>query len=210
MAQWTTTYSGLIDLLQTYVEDTSDEFSSAVQGIVNRAEERVLRDLDLTIFDESTTSTTTISVAQINRPSSGDIGFVRWVRVNDIFLSRKSHDYIAMYGGSGQPLYFSETDTSILLAPTPDSSYTVEIKYTRRPEALSESNQENWVSEHAADALLAAALVESERFLIAPERTQEFEADYAKALGPLRALHRSNAAHSYDPMTPSASPRPTR
>ena len=37
MAQWTNTYSGLVSALQDYVEDTSSEYSAAVQGAINRA-----------------------------------------------------------------------------------------------------------------------------------------------------------------------------
>lgn len=56
MAQFTTTYAGLVSLLQTYVEDTSTEYASAVQGCINRAEERILRDLDLAIWNITTSS----------------------------------------------------------------------------------------------------------------------------------------------------------
>lgn len=209
-ASWTTTYSGLVSLIQTYVEDTSTEFTNNVQGIINRAEERVIRDVDLSVFDETQTTSTVSAQAYVNRPSSNDPGTVRWVRINGVLQKRRTYEYLLEYGGSGQPIYFHETDDYIYLAPTPDQTYTVQIRYLSRPTALSASNTTNWLTNNAATALLHAALVEAEQFLIAPERVAEFEAAYAKAMGPLRSIHRDNAAHQYQPLEPSAAPAQTR
>jgi hypothetical protein len=209
-ASWTTTYSGLVTLLQTYVEDTSTEFTNNVQGIINRAEERVIRDVDLGLFDETQTSTTNSGQAYVSRPSSNDPGSIKWIRINGALLKRRSYEYLVTYGGSGAPIYYHETDDYIYVAPTPDQTYSVEIRYLSRPTALSVSSPTNWLTSNAATALLNASLIEAEQFLIAPERVAEFEAAYAKAMGPLRSIHRENASHLYQPLDPSATPAQTR
>lgn len=210
MAQFTTTYAGLVSLLQTYVEDTSTEYASAVQGCINRAEERILRDLDLAIWNITTSTTTTTSQNYTSK------GFTE-SPANSVFFTaagehalRRSRDYVQAYGGSGRPLYFYETDTRIYWAPTPDASYTVKITYLDRPNPLSGSNTTNWIAENAADSLLWAALIESEKFLIAPERVQEFEQSYAQTIGPLRAFWRDVAQTAYEPIAPVAAPVQTR
>jgi len=139
-ASWTTTYTGLVSLLQTYVEDTSTEFTNNVQGIINRAEERVIRDVDVALFDTTETSSTVSAQAYVNRPSSNDPGSIRWIRINSVLQKRRTYEYLLEYGGSGQPIYFHETDDYIYLAPTPDQTYTVQIRYLNRPTPLSASN----------------------------------------------------------------------
>lgn len=206
MAQWTTSYTGLSDLLSTYIEDESTEFTAALPGIINRAEERCLRDLDLSIFDFTVSTSTTGGSATINKASTIHVIRSIYNSSASAFLQRRSYDYLLTYGGSGSPLYYYEYDDGIRFAPVPDASYTVDIRYMDRPTPLSASATTNWLTTHAADLLLYAALIESERFLIAPERVQEFEATYAGHLRSLRGIHREEAAQDYEPMavTPQA------
>lgn len=210
MAQWTTTYNGLIDLLGDFVEDNTDEFTSAVQGCVNRAEERVLRDLDLSVFIVTTSSTTSNGTATYTKgytdASTNRIFFSGTLT----FAERRSRAFIQAHGGTGVPQYFHEDETTIYWAPTPDDTYAFSVSYTQRPTPLSISNQTNWLTRNAADLLLNAALVEAEQFLIAPERVQEFEAKYAQLLGPIRGLWREQAQNQYEPIAPAPQPVQTR
>lgn len=210
MSQWTTTYAGLVSQLKDYVEDTSAEYDSAVQGCINRAEERCLRDLDLSIFNTASTSTTSTGVATTSK------GIVQ-SPVHNIYISslgrhieRRSLEYIRAYGGSGAPIYFCDDTSLIHWAPVPDSAYAITITQMVRPSPLSESNTTNWLTENAADLLLWASLVESEMFLIAPERVQEFEVKYASCLGPLRAQWRDSMQTGYEPINPTPTPKQTR
>lgn len=212
MAQFTTTYSGLLAKIQSYVEDTTTEFSNEAQGIINRSEERLLRDLDLSIFNTTTTTSTSGGTSTVSK------GFTD-APVQSIFctsanggLEPRSRAYIndMGLGAQGVPLYYDEDQSTLYLAPVPDAAYTLSISYVLRPTPLSASSETNWITQHAADALLWAALVESEEFLIAPERKSEFENNYAKALGPLRAFWRSTPQISYEPVAPTPQPVQTR
>jgi len=210
MAQWTTTYADLIALLEDYVEDGSTEFASAVQGCVNRAEERLLRDLDLSIFNAIVTDTTITSQGHIVRSISES-------PVHNVFFTaaaehaqRRSREYIQAHGGSGRPTYYVDDASNIYFAPVPDAGYAVQITYVQRPTPLSPSNSTNWLAENVASLLLLAALVESERFLLAPERVVEFTGEYGALLGPARSFWRNNAQTAYEPIAPVAKPEKTR
>lgn len=212
MAQWTTTYSGLVSALQDYVEDTSSEYSAAVQGCINRAEERLFRDLDLSIFNEQSTTATSSGIGTYVL-GGGDSP------VQSIFCSAakgglepRPYTYIQdmQLGANGVPSYYFVDETELFLAPIPDATYSLVLTYCVRPTPLSSSNETNWFAHHTADALLWAALVESEAFLVAPERVTEFESNYAKAIGPLRAYWRSNAQNDYEPINPTPTPTQTR
>jgi hypothetical protein len=182
MAQWTTTYAGLVSLLETYVEDTSDEFSDNVQGVINRAEERCLRDLDLSLWTADQAVSTAIGTATVTKPTAAHV--LEAVYYGTTPLLRRAREFVDMYGGSGVPLYFHEEETRLRFAPVPDAVYALTAK--------------------AADLLLNACLVEAERFLIAPERSKEFEATYAGLLNALRADYRDVAKRPYEPLQPTA------
>jgi hypothetical protein len=210
MAQWTTTYDELLDLLGTYVEDDSTEFASHVQGFINRAEERVLRDVDLEIWNVTTSASTNASEGSLVKSFSG-------APVNDIWFSttgehaeRRSMAFIRAYGSTGIPKYFHEDATMIYWAPVPDDSYVYSITYYARPSSLTSSNQTNWLTDNLADLLLWASLVECEAFLLAPERVQEFEGKYQQVLGPTRAFWREHMKLTYEPINPTPQPVLTR
>lgn len=210
MAQWTTTYAGLIALLEDYVEDGSTEFTDAVQGCVNRAEERLLRDLDLSIFNAIATDTTVSGQDYITRS-------VTESPVHNVFFTaaaehaqRRSREYIQSHGGSGRPTYYIDDATKIYFAPTPNAGYAVQITYVQRPTPLSASTSTNWLTQNAANLLLLASLIEAEQFLIAPERVAEFTAQYGALLGPARAFWRNNAQTAYEPVAPTPVPEKTR
>jgi len=212
MAQWSTTYNGLLASIQSYVEDNTSEFMSEAQGCINRAEERIIRDLDLSTFNRVLDVGVSLGTQSVSKGFSD--GSVLSIFCSGAYggLELRSRAFIqdAALGANGVPLYYAEDETTLFLAPVSDASYTLSITYLLRPTPLSTSSQTNWLTGNAADALLWAALIESEAFLIAPERVQEFEANYAKSIGPLRALWRSNAQEAYEPMAPTPTPQQTR
>lgn len=210
MAQFQTTYAGLVAIIGDYCEDASSELASHVAGIINRAEERCLGDLDITYFDDRRTVSTANGVATLNKTTDMiTVQSVRFTAAND-FALRRNYDFVKLYGGSGRPLYYYDDETELILAPVPDDSYACEIKYLSRPTPLSASNTTNWLATNVATLLMYAALKEAEHFLVAPERVAEFEQAYASALGPARAQWRVDAGPSYEPVGKTASPERVR
>lgn len=210
MAQYQTTYSSLVDLMTDYVEDDSAEFSSAVQGIVNRAEERIIRDLDLSIFNATASGSTSSGVGSFTKTFSDTHVHAIFFTAAKEHAERRTREFVKNYGGTGRPLYFYEDRTTILWAPVPDATYTYEMTYVVRPNPLSASTQTNWLTTNVGDALLWASLVEAEAFLLAPERVAEFEQKYQQMLGPIRALWRPVMQTQYEPINPTPTPQQTR
>jgi hypothetical protein len=210
MAQWSTTYPALLSLLTDYVEDNSTEFSSAVQGCINRAEERILRDIDLAIWNETTSASTSNGVGSFAKGFSGTHAQHIFFTASGEHAQRRSLEFIQAYGGSGRPEYFYEDADRIYWAPTPDNSYAYSVTAYARPDPLSPSNTSNWIALNLGDLLLWGALIECEAFLIAPERVQEFEAKYQQMLGPARAFWRQQMQLAYEPVNPTPTPVQTR
>ncbi len=210
MAQFTTTYATLISQIELFVEDDSTEFESSIQGCVNRAEERILNDLDLALFNTTQTTATAQAIPYTTRSITTSPIHSIYLTSAGRHIERRSLDYIQSYGGSGAPLYFYESETRIWWAPVPDAVYSVSITHPVNPTPLSGSNDTNWITQNTADLLLWASLVEAERFLIAPERVTEFEASYAARLGPIRAYWRADMQTGYEPINPTPTPTQTR
>jgi hypothetical protein len=210
MAQYNSTYNALIALLGTFVVDDSSEYTSNVQGFVNRAEERVLRDIDVQLFNTNVQTTTSNGQSSITKSNSES-------PIRTVFLSstrqhvlRRTRSFIEAHGGSGIPVYFCDDQSTITFAPVPDSAYAITINQLTRPIPLSASNQTNWISLYVADLLLWACLIESEMFLISPENVQNYTKSYADALGPIRANWRELEQNAYDQQTPTPTPTQDR
>jgi hypothetical protein len=68
------------------------------------------------------------------------------------------------------------------LAPTPDSNYTLELLYFAAPTYLSDSNTSNVFMANAPDALLYAALLEAEPYIMNDARIQTWGSMYNRAI----------------------------
>ena len=94
---------------------------------------------------------------------------------------------------TGQPIYYAMVDDSIELAPTPDSSYTLQLTYYAKISALSDSNTSNFVSASHPDVYLYGALKHASIFLMEDERIPMFTQQFEKALEEMR-LEQEKAA----------------
>jgi hypothetical protein len=94
---------------------------------------------------------------------------------------------------TGQPVYYAMVDDSIELAPTPDGSYTLQLTYYAKINALSDSNTTNFVSTDHPDVYLYGALKHASIFLMEDERIPLFTNQFEKALEEIR-LEQEKAA----------------
>ena len=94
---------------------------------------------------------------------------------------------------SGQPIYYAMVDDSIELAPTPDSSYTLQLTYYAKISALSDSNTSNFVSASHPDVYLYGALKHASIYLMEDERIPMFTQQFEKALEEMRLAQEKSA-----------------
>jgi len=87
---------------------------------------------------------------------------------------------------TGQPIYYALVDNTLELAPTPDSSYTLQLTYFSKIDALSDSNTTNFVLTSHPDIYLYGSLKHASVFLMEDERAPLFNAQFEKSLEELR------------------------
>jgi hypothetical protein len=86
------------------------------------------------------------------------------------------------------PLFYADYDyTHWLVAPTPAAAYNFEVIYYERPQPLDSSNQTNWFTTYAPQALLYGSLLQAMPFLKNDDRMPMWRAEYDLIINTLKA-----------------------
>ena len=201
-----TTYSELVTQIREYTETDSNVFTTViVNDFIEHAELRIFRDVDLDVFRKYQTATLTSGDPFISMPGATptDFEFARYITIfspsgslggltdnERVYLQKKDTSFISEYApnrtSTSIPKYYANWDNdTIILAPTPNAAYTIELAYNAQPTGLSSSNTTTWVSTNAPQMLLYACLVEAFQFLKGPDNMlQTYERYYQQALQP--------------------------
>jgi len=168
------TYSELKQAIQDYCENQETTFVNNLDVFIKGAEERVFKTVQLNFFRRNQTGTVTTSNPYLNCPSDflapfslsvyngGSKEFLLYKDVN--FLQEYAPDPTA----TGLPKYYAFFDIeNFLVAPTPDSDYTVELHYYYRPASLTTQGDSGttWLSRNAPLAMLYGSLIEAYTFM---------------------------------------------
>lgn len=209
------TYATLVTAIETFTEDSGTEFVTAIDTIIPLAESRLLRDLDLELFDVTASGTFTASSAVVTKPT--DMVALRSFHYTDAsgnfqMLDPKSWEFVKDYWPkvattTATPKYFTEySDTQWYLAGTPASGLTYTVRYIKRPTGLTSGNTTSWLGTHVGDVLLYACLITSEQFLKADDRMPLWKTEYAAHLNAAKKELRRTDRNDYSPIesTPDA------
>jgi hypothetical protein len=204
------TYATLVSALQSTVEDGGDDFLSALPNIIALAEDRVLRDLNVELFDVSATSTFGVASPWLAKPS--DMVGLRTMHFTDalgnfVLLEPKSWEFVKDYwpnvgAVTASPKYYAEySDTNWFIAGTPIAANVLTIRYIKRPAGLTALNPTTWLAAHVGDLLFYGCLISSEQFLKADNRIAVWTQEYALRLNAARRELKLEERNDYMPMT---------
>ena len=194
-------YSELLTNVRNYSEVSSDVLSNSVINVfITNTENRIARQLD---SDDQRRYATTTSVANnsfldVSAPEGG-FRFARalqLVKSDDtrIWLQQRDATFMDEYAVersttdvnfTGQPKYWGNWDNkTLIMAPTPDQIYTIEMWYDENPEHIDTSSgtSTTFVSNNAPELLLYGVLGETFSYLKNPQDMQLYEAKYQGAL----------------------------
>ncbi len=190
------TYDELVTNIRNYMETDSNVLSnSVINTFILMTENRVLRDIDLEVFRQSSIGSLTAGNRFLTMPP--DILTHRYMLIRNIstneetFLDFRDVSFIKEYWDNstvlGLPKYYAVwNQNTFVVAPTPDVSYSVELGYIRKPAGLSSSNQTTWLSINAPEVLLYGCLVQAYSYTKGPlEMLGFFQNSYQQALAGL-------------------------
>jgi hypothetical protein len=165
------TYAQLKQAILDYTENDETSFVNNLPLFIRQAEERILKNVQLSLFRKNVQATATISNPYLAVPSDYLAAFSLSMRGDDgdrFFLEFKDPSFLQSYTPDdttvGAPRYYAVFDVSnFLLAPTPDVAYTAELHYFYRPASLTAGAEggTTWLSENAEMAMLYGALIEA-------------------------------------------------
>lgn len=176
------TYTQFVtDLANNLVVSVTDaNYTTALPNIIDDAEQRLYRELDLlnTVTRDATAALNT-GTRTFNLPTSNGT-FVVTEQINVITpvgtsnpelgtrisltpMAKECLDFLwPSATGSTVPQYFAMiTQNQIVLGPWPDAAYQVEVVGTQRPAPLSASNGATILSTYFPDLMMAASMVYS-------------------------------------------------
>jgi hypothetical protein len=187
------TYAELVQKIRDYTEVDSNVFTSTiVDGFIENAEFRILRDVDSDNNRRYATANLAASSRFIDVPDN--LLVIRSAQIVNggsgntrNFLEYRDTSFMSEYnstGVEGEPKYYSMWDEdTIVLAPTPSSTYEIQLNYILKDPGLSSTNTTTYISKNFPNGLLYACLVEAFSFLKGPnDLLQLYEGKYKQVL----------------------------
>jgi hypothetical protein len=192
------TYGELKTAIQDYTENDETTFVNNLPLFIRLAEERILKSVQLNLFQKNQAGTMTSGNQYLAAPSDFLAPFSLSIDVSGAaeFLLFKDLDFVQTYTPdpttTGQPKYYAQFDVdNFILAPTPNANYTVDIHYLYRPASLTAGADSgtSWLSTNAEIALLYGSLVEAYTFMKGdPNLMQMYMQRYGEAVSRLKNL----------------------
>jgi len=165
------TYDQLKTAIQDYTENDETSFVTNIPTFIRMAEERILKNVQLSLFRKNATAPTTANIKFLACPSDFLAPFslsLAGTNGDKFFVDFKDPSFIQTYTPdattTGPPRYYSVFDVdNFILAPTPDIAYTAELHYFYRPASLTAGSGSGttWLSENAEMAMLYGSLIEA-------------------------------------------------
>jgi hypothetical protein len=188
------TYDSLVENIQSYLERSDTQTLDKIPLFIMLAEQIIASQIKF--LGNMTVNTSTMVIGQpiIDKPA-------RWHKtvsmnvtvagVRQPVLLRK-YEYLREYNPdatvTGVPAYFGDYDyTHWLVAPTPAAAYEFEVLYYERIQPLDSSNQTNWFTIYAPQALLYGSLLQAMPFLKNDERMAMWQQNYDQIIQTLKA-----------------------
>lgn len=181
-------YGELKQLVKDYLEVDETTFNNNIATFVRLAEETVYRAVQLPKLRKTTTLSTADGVRTVDTPadflSAYSIAVISSGEYS--YLSQKEPNFLSevypTVSGEGTPRFYAVFDEdTLVLGPTPNAVYSLELNYFYKPASLSDGadGDSTWLSENAETALLFATVIHGYIFL---KGDQDVIAMYQKSL----------------------------
>jgi len=187
------TYTSLVADIQSYLERTDTATIEKIPTFIMLAEQALAADIkflgNLTVNESAMVVGEPIIVKPARWRKTVSMNVVV-AGVRTPILMRK-YEYLREYWPQATetdvPKYYADYDyTHWLVAPTPDDDYTFEVLYYERVQPLNSSNQANWFTEYAPQALLYGCLLQAMPFLKNDSRVALWQQMYAQYVATLK------------------------
>jgi hypothetical protein len=188
------TYDSLVADISSYLERTDQQTLEKIPTFIMLAEQVIAAEIkflgNLTVMNSNMVQ----AQAVIDKPA-------RWHKTVSLNVTvdgerrpvlLRKYEYLREYwpnpAETSVPQFYCDYDyTHWLIAPTPADDYAFEVLYYERIQPLDSSNQTNWFTIYAPQALLYGSLLQAMPFLKNDERIPMWQAQYQNIMNVLKA-----------------------
>jgi hypothetical protein len=191
-ASFTLTYDSLVSTVEQYLERNDAAVVSQIPVFISLAEFAIAQQIKTLGQIEVAVGVMQAGNPVIQKPARWRKTVSMSVTVNNekqpVYL--RKYEYLTSYNAESAmntPIYYGDYDyDNFYVSPTPDQAYPFEVLIYQRIQPLSSSNQTNWITNNAPNAMLYGTLLEAEIYLKNDQR-QIFQQRYDLAIQSLKA-----------------------
>lgn len=187
------TYDSLVADISSYLERTDTATLEKIPTFIMLAEQVIASQIKF--LGNLTVNTSTLVQGQDVIPKPA-----RWHKTVSMNVTvdgerkpvlLRKYEYLREYWPdptlTAVPAYYADYDyTHWLISPAPDDSYSFEVLYYERVQPLDSSNQTNWFTIYAPQALLYGTLMQAMPFLKNDDRMGMWKAEYDLIINTLK------------------------
>ena len=190
-------YSQLVTLIQEYCETTEQTFVANIPTFVQLAEERIYNTVQIPAIRKNVTGTVTINFQYLSIPTDWlstyslaaidpDTGEYEYLLNKDVNYIRAAYPFP---GATGLPKYYAVwNDTSFILGPTPNKTYSMELHYYYYPPSIVNVGT-SWLGTNYENVLLYGSIREGYTYLKGEQDIMNYyESKYQEAIAQLKRL----------------------
>jgi len=190
---WVLTYDSLTSTVLQYLERRDTAVVNAIPTFITLAEFEIAEQIKTLGQLQVVESTMTAANPVLQKPARWRKTVSMSVTVDGVKqpVYLRKYEYLKNYwpdtSQTSIPQYYADTDWDHwYLAPTPAVAYDFEVLYYERIAPLSSTNQTNWLTQNAPNAMLFGTLLQAMPFLKNDQR-QIFQQKYTESLQSLKA-----------------------
>ena len=189
---WVMTYDSLTSTVLQYLERSDPAVVAAIPTFITLCEFEIAQEIktlgQLTVANATVTPNNPVLAKPARWRKTVSMSINNGSSMQPVFL--RKFEYLKNYWPdptqTGTPLYYADTDYEHwYLAPTPDQAYDFEVLYYERIAPLSSTNQTNWLTQYAPNAMLYGTLLQAMPFLKNDARAI-FQQKYTEAINALK------------------------
>jgi len=190
---WVMTYNSLTSMVLSYLERSDPSTIAAIPTFITLAEFEIAQEIKTLGQLQVVTASMQAGTPNIQKPA-------RWRKTVSMTLTLASGqtqpvllrklEYLQNYwpnaASTATPVYYADSDYEHwYVAPTPDQAYNFEVLFYERIAPLSSTNQTNWLTQYAPNAMLYGTLLQAMLFLKNDNRAV-FQQKYTEAITALK------------------------
>lgn len=189
------TYDSLVENIQSYLERTDTATLEKIPLFIMLAEQVIASEIkflgNLTVVESNMTTGNPVIAKPTRWHKTVSMNVTDALGNKQPVLLRK-YEYLREYWPdqtqTDLPKFYCDYNyDNWLVAPTPDFPYDFEVLYYERVQPLDSSNQTNWFTQYAPQALLYGSLLQAMPFLKNDERIPMWQAQYNTIMQTLKA-----------------------